>query len=82
MTTEKGILYDLAAIGKAKFTPEKAVWKAEIDKLKFVVTVSIPQKGMVKKICAEAVNNSEKTANFDLMYYTVPVLGVSEKTSV
>ena len=76
-----GVLYDIAAVGKAKFTPEKAVWRAEIEKLKFTVTVSVPQKGMAKKISIEAVNSSKKTVGFDLLYYTVPVLGVSEKTS-
>ena len=73
-----GVLYDLAAIGRVKFTPQKAEWKAEIEKIKFTVTVSVPDKGMAKKCTVEAVNNSKKTARFDLIYYTVPVLGVSE----
>ncbi len=72
--------YDLTALGRATFTPEKAVWKAEIEKIKFEVTVTVPERGMAKKCTVETKNKSEKNINFDLVYYTVPVLGVSEKS--
>lgn len=76
-----GVFYDLAAIGRVKFTPQKAVWKAEIEKIKFVITVSVPQKGTAKKCTVETTNKSQKSIEFDLLYYTVPVLGVSKSSS-
>ncbi len=73
----KGNLYDIAAIGTAVFTPEKAVWKAEIEKLKIAASVEVASVGMSKKIRVEIENRFGKSADFELLYYTVPVLGVS-----
>lgn len=71
-----GLLYDLISLGKAVFTPEKAVWTAEISQVEFKVTVSVPKRGMTKKCAVEIANKSSKIRDFDLMYYTLPVLGV------
>ena len=71
--------YDLAAIGKAIFTPENATWKAEIENVKFEVSVCVPNRGTVKKCTVKMTNKSDKNTGFDLIYYTVPVLGVSPK---
>ncbi|MBQ8015585.1 MAG: hypothetical protein IJ264_05305, partial [Clostridia bacterium] len=76
-----GVLYDLISIAKAEFTPQKAVWRAEIDKLEVTVSVSIPRRGMTKKCNVKIVNKSEKLLKFDLMYYVLPVLGVSRDGS-
>ncbi len=73
----KNVLYDIAAIGRAEFTPEKASWTAVIDDVEFKVNVSVPEKGMTKKCFVEITNKSNKISEFDLMYYTLPVLGVS-----
>lgn len=74
----KGAFYDLAALGEAVFTPEKAVWKVKIDGINFTVIVSIPERGMAKRISVEAVNLSAEKMDFDLMYYTLPVLSHSK----
>ncbi len=73
----KNVLYDIAAIGRAEFTPKKALWIADIDDVEFKVNVSVPEKGMAKKCLVEITNKSNKISEFDLMYYTFPVLGVS-----
>ena len=72
-----GVLYDLISMGKAEFTPEKAVWHTEIDGLDFTVSVSVPRRGMTKKCHVKITNKSQNAKSFDLMYYTLPVLGVS-----
>ncbi len=74
------VFYDLAAIGKVTFTPENALWKGEIEKIKFEVTVSVPYRGTVKKCTVRTTNKSDKSVSFDLIFYCVPVLGVSEKS--
>ncbi len=71
-----GVLYDLISLGTAVFTPEKAVWSAEISQVEFKVTVSVPKRGMTKKCTVEITNRSSKIRDFDLMYYTLPVVGV------
>ncbi len=71
-----GVLYDLISLGKAVFTPENAVWTAEISQVEFKATVSVPKRGMTKKCTVEITNKSSKIRDFDLMYYTIPVLGV------
>ncbi|MBQ2847761.1 MAG: hypothetical protein IJE74_05835 [Clostridia bacterium] len=72
-----GVLYDLVSIADAKFTPQNAVWKAEVCGLEFSAEVSVAKKGMVKKCSVEILNNSDSVKSFDLMYYTLPVLGTS-----
>ncbi len=74
-----GVLYDLISIGKAELTPEKAVWCAEIENLAITVSVSVPSRGMTKKCSVKIINKSEKSEGFDLLYYTLPVLGVSRE---
>ncbi len=72
-----GVLYDIIALSKASFTPEKACWEAEIKDVHFTVTVSVPEKGMSKKISVEAVNKSDFQREGELAFYALPVLGVS-----
>ena len=76
-----GSLYDLVAMGKAKFTSRKAEWETEIEKIKFKISVCVADRGMVKKCAVEAINNSSKPVDFELMYYTVPVLGAAPENS-
>ncbi len=76
-----GILYDLISLGEAVFTPEKAVWTAVVSDVEFKITVSVPQKGMTKKCTVETNNKSSKIREFDLMYYVLPVLGVSRDSA-
>ncbi len=72
-----GVLYDIIALSEAVFTPEKAQWKSEINGVHFTVTVSIPERGMSKKISVEIVNKSGFEREGELAFYALPVLGVS-----
>lgn len=74
-----GVLYDVIALSDAVFTPEKAVWKTSCCGVDFKVTVQVPKRGMVKKITVEIINNSDIVKNFDLMYFTLPVLGTDRE---
>ncbi len=76
-----GVLFDLISIGKAEFTPEKAVWHVQIDGLEVTVSVSVPRKGMTKKCNVRITNKSSEIKSFDLLYYALPVLGVSRDDS-
>lgn len=78
-----GVLYDVASLGKAEFTPHKASWQLIIDGVEIKAEIRVAKKGMAKKCTVEIENNSGGIRNFDLLYYTLPVLGVSrEKTGV
>ncbi len=72
-----GVFYDIIAISTAVFRPDKAQWRAEIKGVHFTVTVSVPERGMTKKISVEAVNKSGHPREGELAFYTLPVLGVS-----
>ena len=72
-----GILYDIIAVSKAVFMPEKAVWKSEINGVDFTVTLTVPERGMTKKISVEICNKSGQVKDGELMYYTLPVLGAA-----
>ncbi len=76
-----GVLYDLISLSNAEFTPESAVWSVEIHGLKIRSEVSIPKRGMLKKCRVIIENKSENTRNFDLMYFTVPVLAPSHNVN-
>lgn len=76
-----GVFYDVAALGKAEFTPEKAAWSAEVCGIKIKAEISIPKRGTVKKCRVEIDNCSGSVRTFDLMYFTLPVLGVSRERS-
>lgn len=76
-----GIFYDLAAIGKAEFTPQKACWSAEISGVKISIEITVPKRGTVKKCSVKILNNSGSIRDFDLFYYTLPVLGVSRDST-
>lgn len=72
-----GTLYDIIALSTAVFSPDKAQWKAEIKGVSFTVTVSVPERGMTKKISVETENKSGYPRDGELAFYTLPVLGVS-----
>ncbi len=72
-----GVLFDLISLSDAKFTPYSAVWKASVCGMDFRAEVSVAKKGMAKKCVIELKNNSDTVKNFDLMYYALPVMGVS-----
>lgn len=76
-----GVLYDLVSIGKAEFTPEKACWYATVEGLKIEISVSVAGKGMTKKCSVKIENKSNKKRDFELMYYTLPVLGAGRESS-
>ncbi|MBR6786131.1 MAG: hypothetical protein IKM25_07785 [Clostridia bacterium] len=69
-----GVLYDIIAVSEATFYPEKAVWKSQVNGVDFAVTVSVPERGMIKKISVEISNNSSSVNSGELMFYTLPVL--------
>ncbi|MBQ2841713.1 MAG: hypothetical protein IJE72_01600 [Clostridia bacterium] len=75
-----GVLYDLISLGDAEFTPDSATWKATVSDIEFTIKVSVAKKGMTKKCCIKTVNKSETVRNFDVMYFTVPVLGVNRES--
>lgn len=74
-----GVFYDIIALSDAVFTPEKAVWNSGCCGFDFRVSVQVPKRGMAKKITAEIRNNSENPKEFELMYFTLPVLGASRE---
>lgn len=74
-----GIFYDIIALSDVIFTPEKAIWKSSCCGVDFKVTAQVPKRGMSKKITVEIVNNSGFVKDFDLMYFTLPVLGVNRE---
>lgn len=75
----QGKIYDLAALSQTVFTPEKAVYNVNCLSLDFVISVQVPKRGMVKKITVEIQNKTAFASEFDLMYFTLPVLGVDRK---
>lgn len=76
-----GVLYDLISLGDVEFSPGYAVWKTKISDVVFTAKVSVAEKGMTKKCSVEITNKSDSVRNFDLMYFTVPVLGVNREGS-
>ncbi len=74
-----GSFYDIIALSDAVFTPEKAVWNTTCCGVEFKVTAQVPKRGMSKKITVEIRNNSGSVKDFDLMYFTLPVLGVNRE---
>lgn len=78
-----GVLYDIIAMSEAVFTPQKAVWNSEVGGVHFTVSVTVPERGMSKKISVSISNLSDSVKDGELLYYTSPVLGVSKnKTGV
>lgn len=78
-----GVFYDVTALGKAEFTPHKATWTADICGVEIKVQITVPKRGMVKKCYVKTENKSGSVRTFDVMYFTLPVLGESrEKSSV
>lgn len=76
-----GVFYNIAAIGTAEFTPQKAAWIAEINGLKIKAEISIPEKGATKKCKVDIDNRSGSVRTFELMYFTLPVMGISREHS-
>lgn len=78
----KGSLYDLAALGKAVFTRQKAEWKFKKDNIVIIVSAKLPERGTVKKISVEMINTGNEKAEFDILYYSEPLLNdTREKTA-
>ena len=75
-----GVLYDIAALGRVEFTPEKAVWSAEIADVCLELTVSVAERGMLKKCSVKIENKSGASRNFDLLYEILPVMGVDRQS--
>lgn len=76
-----GVLYDIASLGKAEFTPHRASWVAEIDGVKIKAEIKVAKRGMAKRCSVEIENDSGGIRVSDLLYYTLPVLGVSREKS-
>lgn len=72
-----GVLYDVAALGTAVFTSEKAVWRVGIGGVDIEAAVEVAERGYVKRCSVEAVNRSGNVRSFDLFYYALPVLGAA-----
>lgn len=77
-----GVLYDVAALGKSKFTPDRAVWAAHIGGVEIAAEISVPERGMSKKCHVEISNKSGSVRTLDLLYFTLPVLGVDRAHSL
>lgn len=75
------VLYDLISLGEAEFTPRSAVWKTEISGVEFRIEVSVAKRGMSKKCTVEITNKSGSARSSELMYFVVPVQGVSRDES-
>ena len=76
-----GVLYDVASLGEAEFTPEKATWTADISGVEIKAQITVPKRGMTKKCFVKIENKSGSIRTFDMMYFTLPVLGVRRDTS-
>lgn len=76
-----GVFYDIAALGKAEFTPHKAKWRVEICGVEIEAQISVPAKGTAKRCCVKIENKSGSIRSFDMMYFTLPVLGKSREKS-
>ncbi len=75
-----GKLYDILALSGATFYPKKAVWKSHINGIDFTVQVSVPERGMTKKISVKISNKSSSAGGGELMLYTVPVLSAARNS--
>lgn len=69
--------YDLINGSSAVFYPEKAEYHGKAGGLKYKVTVSVPEKGMIKNIGIEFENGRDAKEEAELAYYTEPVLADS-----
>lgn len=71
----KDSFYDLVSLGRAKFSSSKAEWETVVEKIKFKISVCVADRGMCKKCEVEMLNNRSNADEFELIYYTVPILG-------
>lgn len=76
---KNGKIYDIAAVSDVIFTPEKAVWSCEIDRVKIEAEISVRERSMVKFCRIKAENIGQSDSNFELIYYLLPVLESDEK---
>ncbi|MCL2508049.1 MAG: DUF3131 domain-containing protein [Oscillospiraceae bacterium] len=71
--------YDLLLGAAAEFTPEKATWYGKAGEIEYEISVTVPEKGMVKNCELRLKNRSSEPVSADVIYYTEPVLGVSRE---
>ncbi len=76
-----GAFYDLAALGTAFFMPQKAAWLGTVEGMNFSLEVSVPEKGMSKKIKLKIQNPSNENASLEVFYYIDPVLSSSQESA-
>ena len=76
-----GQVYDLLLGARASFYRNRAKWEAEFGNIESTVTISVPERGMLKYCDIELTNNGEEELPLESIYYTEPVLGVDRSTS-
>lgn len=72
--------YDFVLGSTAAFSSERAIYYGKCEIFESIVTVSVSNKGMSKKIALE-INWKGQNKSFEIAFYTEPVLGVTRDNS-
>ncbi|MCR5484402.1 MAG: hypothetical protein K6F09_02295, partial [Clostridiales bacterium] len=72
----KGQKYNMTLNSEAEFSPESAKWCGNAGELEYEITVTVPERGMVKMCSVKIRNKSHRQAGAGVIYYAEPVLGV------
>ncbi len=75
-----GKIRDLTAGARAVFTNTGARWYGVSDKIEHCISVTVPERGMTKRISVNLKNTGEHRQTVLLAFYCEPVLGVRPDT--
>lgn len=67
-------LYNITEGSRVHFTPYSAEYYSEMQDMSVSVIISVPERGMKKRISVAVKNNGEKK-NISVIYCTFPILG-------
>ncbi|MDR2524713.1 MAG: DUF3131 domain-containing protein [Oscillospiraceae bacterium] len=69
-------VFDLLQGAHAEFSPAQACWRGEVQGFAYAVTVTVPERGCVKRCEVQMENRAGREQAAELVYYVEPVLGV------
>ncbi|HCB99894.1 MAG TPA: hypothetical protein DEP42_01540 [Ruminococcaceae bacterium] len=72
-----GQIYNLCANAQVTFSNDRAIYKSQINGLLCTVTVCVPQNLLAKTVTLAIENRSKQAVQWEVAYYTEPVLGSS-----
>ncbi len=72
-----GRFYNLIQGARASFSHTDARWQGRNGELSSTVTVTVPRKGMAKRVEIHLRNHTEQFQKVMIAYYVEPVMGVS-----